>query len=141
MEIFSIAITSSLLTVMLISFIIFIARASILKYIQYSIKYEYDKKLIKIEHEKEIRLKAELVAELMAEWLKKDVDYHKLNELSFKAFLWLPSDIAIDLSNSLSHKENSPDVREMIWKVRKHLLGDEDTIQFPDVIIFKDPTT
>ena len=101
METLSIAITSSFFTVILISIVIFIARTSILKYIQYSIKHEYDKKIIKIEHEKEIRLKAELIAELMAEWLKKDINYHKLNELSFKAFLWLPKDIATDLSKDL----------------------------------------
>ena len=75
----------------------------------------------------------------MSEWLKKKTDYAKLNELSFKSFLWLPSDIALDLSNALSHQKDAPDVREIIWKVRKHLLGDENEIDSQSIIIFNEP--
>ncbi|MFJ5437871.1 hypothetical protein ACIPT2_08375 [Pectobacterium brasiliense] len=69
------------------------------------------------------RMKAELMAELMAEWLSPSEDRKKLRELTFKAFLWLPKDIAEELSGVLSHK--SGDFRKLIGMVREHLLEEE----------------
>jgi hypothetical protein len=63
-----------------------------LRRVEFSIKHEYDRKLLKVENDLEVRLRAELVADLMAEWIKdkNDLDYHRLSHMSFQAFLWLP---------------------------------------------------
>lgn len=61
----------------------------------------------------------------------------KLNLLTFEAFLWLPDEILEDLSAVLSHSPDAPDVRQVLSKVRKHLLG--STNLGPEkFIIFKD---
>lgn len=61
----------------------------------------------------------------------------KLNLLTFEAFLWLPDEILEDLSAVLSHSPDAPDVRQVLSKVRKHLL--ELTNLGPGkLIIFKD---
>ena len=76
---------------------------------------------------------------MLYEWLSKDVDYQKLNELTFKAFLWLPKELADDLSSTLSHKNDAPDVRDLLDKVRKHLLGKSDRLESYKIIVFNDP--
>jgi hypothetical protein len=139
MDQFTIGIISSLSTVTLIGIIIFLFKTWIIKRLQYSIKHEYDKKLSELQHDREVSLKAELIAELLSEWISKDINYQKLNDLSFKAFLWLPTEIANDLSAALSHQEDAPDVRALLNKVRKHLLGKEDTFIASSVIVFSDP--
>lgn len=131
------AVLASLSTSAFLGVLVFVFRSWVSSRIQNSIKHEYDKKLKLIEHQKEVRIKAELIAELMAEWIKPKPCYSKLNELSFKAFLWLTENLANDLSNSLAHRENAPDLRELINKVRKHLLGDDDNLLTQNVIVFK----
>ncbi len=138
MEIWLASLLSSISTAALIALLVFLSRTWIVKRIQYSIKHEYDKKLSDIKYEREVRLKAELIAELLSEWINKKSDYQKLNELSFKAFLWLPPELAVDLSKSLSHKEDALDVRALIGKVRKHLLGADDFVEEFRVIVFDD---
>ena len=138
MDQFTIGIISSLSTVTLIGIVIFLSKTWIIKRLQYSIKYEYDKKLSELQHDREVSLKAELIAELLSEWISKDIDYQRLNDLSFKAFLWLPAEIANDLSASLNHQEGAPDVRVLLNKVRKYLLGKEDSFVASSIIIFKD---
>ena len=55
----------------------------------------------------------------------------------FRSFLWLPDEILEDLSAVLSHSPDAPDVRQVLSKVRKHLLG--PTNLGPEkFIIFKD---
>lgn len=116
----------------------FLLKAWVEKRIEYSVKHEYDQLLLKYEEEQEIRLRAALVAELMAEWLKEDkVDFDRLNKLSFEAFLWLPTDLAVDLSNTLAHKPGADSVRVIIQKVRRQLLSNEDTLDANHVIIFR----
>ena len=141
-----IAIISSVSTVSLIGVLGFLSKSWIQKRIQYSIKHEYDKKLSNIEHERAVQLKAELIADLLSEWISKDTDYQRLNDLTFKAFLWLPPELANDLSNSLNHQKRAiqnldapDDTRELIVKVRKHLLGQQDTFLSQNVIVFSDP--
>ena len=134
-----VAIISSVSTVSIIGILGFLSKSWIQKRIQYSIKHEYDKKLSNIDHERDIQLKAELIADLLSEWISKDIDYQRLNDLTFKAFLWLPPELANDLSNSLNHQKDAPDVRELIVKVRKHLLGQKDTFVAHNVIVFKKP--
>ncbi|WFE69542.1 hypothetical protein P8S54_04380 [Thiomicrospira sp. R3] len=136
MDIWIAALLNSLSTVVLMLILVFLSRTWIEKRIQYSIKHEYDRKLSEIEHSREIRIKAELVADLLAEWINKNEDKQKLNELTFKAFLWLPPELASELSNALSHKDEASNVREIINKVRKHLLGDDDSLKDHEVTVF-----
>lgn len=114
----------------------FLTKTWIEKRIEFSIQHEYDKKLSNFENDLEVRLRAELVADLMAEWLKEDVDYHRLNQLSFQAFLWLPPHLARDLSNTLAHKLGADSTRSIIQKIRKHLLGANDDLEAYHVIVF-----
>ncbi len=127
---------TALSPILTIPLMFFLLKNWIIKRLQYSIKYEYDSKLAKAEHNREVRLKAELVSELLSEWINKNEDKQRLNELTFKAFLWLPPEIASDLSKLLSHKPDSPDVRGIVDRVRKHLLGKDDTLESHQIIIF-----
>jgi hypothetical protein len=52
-----------------------------------------------------------------------------------EAFLWLPDDIVSDLSSLLSDKDGAPEVRELIFRVRK-LLSSKTNIEAWQVIIF-----
>lgn len=104
--------------------------------LQYSIKHEYDKNIEKYKNELESRKKAELIAELLSEWLSFPDSQTKLNKLTFEAFLWLPDNIAKDLSNLLAHKENSPEVRDILLKIRQYLLNNNTNLESTDIIIF-----
>ena len=88
-----------------------------------SVRHEYDSKLEQLRRDMAIRDRAALVAELIAEWGSNPEDRKHLNRLSYEAFLWLPSDIARDLSMCFSKQEGAPTAKEIVGKVRKHLLG------------------
>jgi hypothetical protein len=132
-------ISGAITTTFLLGVLAFLTKTWIERRIEFSIQHEYDKKLSKFENDLEVRLRAELVADLMAEWIKdtKSLDYHRLNQLSFQAFLWLPPQLAHDLSSTLSHKPGADDLRSIIQKVRKHLLGESDNLEAHQVIVFK----
>jgi hypothetical protein len=137
MEFISFAL-GTITTTLLLGVLAFLSKTWIEKRIEFSIQHEYDKKLSQYEKDLEVRLKAELVADLMAEWIKDEanLDYHRLNQLSFQAFLWLPPQLARDLSATLNHKSGSDDLRSIIQKVRKHLLGSSDDLEAQHVIVF-----
>ncbi|EGQ8088784.1 hypothetical protein MOU99_004267, partial [Vibrio vulnificus] len=103
----------SVSTVTLLAIVAYLCRSWLIERLKASIKHEYDLKMLEVESQKEIRLKGEIVAELLAEWIRKGhkLDYHQLNKLSFQAFIWLPKDLAEELSNSLAQKPGSQDVR------------------------------
>ncbi|MBU0908744.1 MAG: hypothetical protein KKA54_03535 [Proteobacteria bacterium] len=132
---------SSFSTVSIIAVIGFLLRSWIATRLRWSIKHEYDKKMLEVESQKEIRLKGEIVADLLAEWIRKsgNLDYHQLNRLTFQAFLWLPKDLAEELSNSLTQATNSKDVRALLVDIRKYLHGKDDGFKPKDVIVFDEP--
>ncbi len=84
----------------------------------------------------EARKKAELIAELLSEWLAFPESQIKLNKLTFEAFLWLPDEIAKDLSDLLAHKKNAPEVRDILLKIRKYLLNNKTNLEPKEIIIF-----
>jgi len=87
-----------------------------------SIKHEYDKKLEEYKNDNEKRNKAEQISELLSEWLSFPDSQKELNKLSINLFLWLPDNLAKDLSNLLSHNLNeSLDIRDFILNIRKYL--------------------
>lgn len=117
-----------------------IAKSWVEKRIEHSIAHEYARKLASYEaaivQQQEIRQRAALMADLLSSWLKIGADRDELNKLSFEAFLWLPQEIAADLSNTLAHKPGAPSVRDLIIKTRQHLLGSQDSLTSPEVIVF-----
>jgi hypothetical protein len=108
---------------------------------QYSVKHEYDKNIEKLKNELELRKKTELIAELLSEWLSFPEKQSKLNKLTFKAFLWLPDEIASNLSKLLSHENNAPDVRDTLIEIRKYLLNKNTTLKADEIIIFTQENT
>jgi hypothetical protein len=100
-----------------------------------SIRHEYEQKLERIREDARIREKSQLIAELFAEWIRFPEDQTRLNQLTLEAFLWLPDDIAEDLSGLLSHKRPELEIRELVARVRLHLLG-STSITHREIIIF-----
>ncbi|MCU8466019.1 DUF3265 domain-containing protein, partial [Vibrio vulnificus] len=141
METIITSIISSISTVSLIGVAVYLGRSWLVERLKASIKFEYDLKVLEIANQKEIQLKAELVADLLAEWTRfeEELDYYELNRLSFQAFVWLPADLANDLSNTLAHKPGADEIREIVKKVRVHLQGKNDDLEFEKVIVFQDP--
>jgi uncharacterized protein with von Willebrand factor type A (vWA) domain len=138
---FIMGLLGSVSTVAILGFVVYISRSWIIERLKASIKHEYDLKMLEVESQKEIRLKGEIVAELLAEWIRKGgkLDYHQLNKLSFQAFVWLPKELAEELSNSLAHRPGSQDVRTLIKNVRTYLQGEDDGFKAKDVIVFREP--
>ncbi len=141
MEQFLIAIISSISTVTILGFAGYIFRSWILVRLKASIKHEYDLKILEVQRQKEIRLKGEIVSELLAQWIRKNgtIDYYELNKLSFQAFIWLPKDIAEELSSSLAHKPGAQDLRVLIKNIRTYLQSEDDGFKSKDVIVFNEP--
>ncbi len=104
--------------------------------LQYSIKHEYDLNLEKFKNEIETKKRAELIAKLLSLWLTHPEKQQELNRLTFEAFLWLPDEIAHDLSNLLAHSRNAPEMRSILLSVRKYLLDGKTDLDESDIIIF-----
>jgi len=138
MEAVLIATNLVLLMVLVVGF--FIGKTWLKNTVQYAVKHDYDVMLASIQdaytkanedqkRHHEIRMKSALIAELMAEWMSNPQDMKKLRQLTNEAFLWLPADLATELSLVLSHSENAIDQREFFSRVRKHLLGSDDALE------------
>ncbi|EPY1013154.1 hypothetical protein ACW9OX_004246 [Vibrio vulnificus] len=78
MENIVVALMSSISTVSVIAIVGYLLRTWIATRLRWSVKHEYDMKMLEVENQKEIRLKGEVVAELLAEWIRKNgnLDYH-----------------------------------------------------------------
>lgn len=137
---FAMGLLGSVSTLAILGFIAYIFRSWIIEKLKGSIKHRHDLKMLEIENQKEIRLKGEIVADLLAAWLRKggNLDYHQLNKLSFQAFLWLPKELAEELSNSLAHQKDSLDIRTIIKKIRTYLQGKDDGFEAKNVIVFNE---
>ncbi|MCA4780271.1 hypothetical protein IF090_11610 [Acinetobacter towneri] len=110
------------------------------------VKLKYSIKLEEYKYEVEKRKKAEMVAKLLAHWLSFPEQQEELNRLTFECFLWLPDDIAQDLSSLLAHKEeNKVCVRSVLNKIRKHLNSESPSTSFnrlenDQIIVFSQET-
>jgi hypothetical protein len=131
---------TNLLLLLFIVVSLFIGKAWVKNTVQYAVKHDYDVLLTNMQEaysraneeqkrQHEIRMKSALIAELMAEWMSNPQDMKKLRQLTNEAFLWLPADLASELSLVLSHNENAIDTREFFSRVRKHLLGSDDNLE------------
>lgn len=130
-----------------IALFIFIARTWLKTTIEQSVKHETDVLLEKVrqanaislenyKRSHEVRMKSALLAELMAEWVSIPQDRKKLRQLTNEAFLWLPQDLAQELSKVLSHDPSTIGYRNFMKKVRVHLLGEDDGLEPNDIITF-----
>jgi hypothetical protein len=111
--------------------VVFLGRAWVEARIRGSIEHEYRKQLALFEQELDRKSKVALVADLIAEFIKVPKGEplprehrHRLNTLSFQATLWLPRELAIELSKRL---QNAPDAKspfEIILLARRLLTDD-----------------
>ena len=143
----TVLIATNLLTMLVLVIGFFIGKTWLKNTVQYAVKHEYDVMLESIkdansklnEEQKrqyEIRMKSALIAELMAEWVSPSDDKKKLRQLTNEAFLWLPSDLATELSKVLSHKPDALNFRAFMLRVRKYLQGQSDSFEEFRFIIF-----
>ena len=91
-----------------------------------------------LRRELQIRDRAAKIADLISEWYSWPESQKQLNLLTFEAFLWLPDDILEDLSAVLSHAPDAPDVRQVLSKVRKHLIGSTNLDPSKFIILTKE---
>ncbi len=84
MEIITAALVGSVSTLGSLAVVAYFLRKWLSTRLRWSVKHEYDKKMLEVKSQKEIRLKGEVVAELLAEWIKNTgkLDYHQLNKLT-----------------------------------------------------------
>ncbi len=115
--------------------------------ITYATKHKYDELIESIkktnqalqEQEKiarEVRMKAAIISELLAEWVSQPKEMKRLRELTFEAFLWLPEDLAIELSKLLNHEPESIGLRAFLIRVRVY-LGVDDGLEDYRIITFR----
>lgn len=116
--------------------IIYFSKNWISSKINHHLKHHYDKLTEDYKKDQLIKQKSELIGNLLSEWISHPVNQKKLNQLTFEAFLWLPKEIANDLSDTLAHKENAKSIRDIISAVRIHLLGTENRIEAQQIIVF-----
>ncbi|MEG2266670.1 MAG: hypothetical protein RSA84_11010 [Acinetobacter sp.] len=137
----------NLLWFVVVTGLFFIGKNWLKSAVQYSVKHHYDEMLESIKNENtkaneeqkrqhEIRMKSALIAELMAEWVSHPQDMKNLRKLTNEAFLWLPADLATELSKVLSKKQDAIDYRDFFSRVRKHLLGRDDSLDAVRFITF-----
>jgi predicted membrane chloride channel (bestrophin family) len=93
-----------------------------------------------LKREIQIKDRSAKIAELIAEWLTYPEEQKTLNTLTIEAFLWLPDDILQMLSQVLSHSPTAPNIREVLAKVRQHLIT-ESNLDPKEFIIFQQETT
>jgi hypothetical protein len=132
LEVFFAAVVGTGLTGAVVAFL---AKIWIETRLKESIKHEYDQKMAifkqELEEKQIERQKIELVSELIAEWMacppgeNFTKDYRtRLNQLSFQAALWLPSELAIEVSKRLQMKPDAKTSWELILFARRLLTGD-----------------
>jgi hypothetical protein len=136
MDIISNILTTTFASTLLVLVVGYFLKPLIEKKLELYFQHKYDKKLIEFKNDVEIRRKAEIIAELMAEWIKNPEKNDSLNLLAIQAFLWLPPDLARNLASTLMIEEDSDDVRTIIQKVRKYLLGQDDDLDPRSIILF-----
>jgi hypothetical protein len=111
--------------------VVFLGRAWVDARIKGSIEHEYRKQLVLFQQELDRKTKVALVADLMAEFIKVPQgeplpreQRHLLNKLSFQATLWLPPELAIELSKRLQNASGAKSPFEIILLARRLLTDD-----------------
>lgn len=126
--------------VVIFPLMLFIGRTWLKSTVENAVKHEYDVMLETIKtanataleqqkRQHEIKMKSVLIAELLSEWVTIPQDRKRLRQLTNEAFLWLPPDLATELSKVLAHKEDALDYRLFMDKMRKYILGKDDKME------------
>jgi hypothetical protein len=96
-----------------------------------SIEHEYKKQFEifqrKLDQQQKVELVAELLAEVLATPYGEPVSREQrtlLNKLSFQASLWLPGELAIELSKRLQNKPDAKTPFEIMLIARRLLISD-----------------
>lgn len=109
------------------------------KLIEFRIELEKDKMLEDYKTSELIRLKADMIADLIVEFSKKNPDANKLNKLAFEASLWLPKHLVEMMALMLTNNSQAPDFKFILAEVRVHLLGENERINVASFVHFPDP--
>lgn len=124
-------VTSVIASAAAISIVAFLGRTWIEARLKSSVEHEYKKQFELFQRQLDRKEKIELVAELLAEYIKIPIgetvpreQRHLLNKLSFQATLWLPSDLAIQLSKRLQNQPDAKNPFELILLARQLLTDD-----------------
>lgn len=132
---FETILSSVVAAVATVSVLAFLGKSWIETRLKASIEQEYKKQFEFFKRELDQKQKVELVAELLAEYLKtpygEPVTREQrtvLNKLSLQASLWLPSELAIELSKRLQNKPDATTPFDLILLARRELTGDTSII-------------
>jgi hypothetical protein len=113
--------------------------------IRASIEHEYQKQFALFQRELDQKLKVELVADLLAEYMRTPQgdtmtreQRTQLNKLSFQASLWLPAELAMELSRRLQNQPEAKSPFELVLVARRLLI--DDTSLGPEHVTFWNPT-
>lgn len=107
----------------------FLGSAWIMARLTASIKHEYDTKLEEFRYNIRVREQAARVAEYMAfaRRLEKDspsTDYQKADQLAWELAMWLPSDVYMQMAESMVNPDGEMNPLAVVVAVRELLLGD-----------------
>jgi hypothetical protein len=121
----------------------FLARTWIEARLKSSIEHEYKKQFELFQRQLDRQQKVELVAELLAEFIKIPAgevvpreQRHLLNRLSFQSTLWLPPELAVQLSKRLQNHPDAKSAFELILLAR-HLLTDDASLKLEHVTFWR----
>lgn len=124
-------VTAVLSSVVATSVIAFLGKTWLEARVKASIEHEYKKQFELFERELDRKEKVELVAELLAEYMRipqgEDMPRDQrslLNKLSFKTTLWLPPELAIELSKRLQNQPDAKSPFDLVLMARRVLIGD-----------------
>lgn len=116
-----------------VAVVIWLLKTSTGTLIEATIKHEFDKRAADYKEEIELRRRAQLVAELLAEWMAAapgevmtSEQRKRLNRLSFESTLWLPEEISVELSKVLQKSPDAPSHFDVLLRVRKYLSGEHN---------------
>ncbi len=120
--------TQTIYLILAFAFLQFISTIWIKSRLEQSIKYEYHKKLETFKEERELRQKASIVADFLAEWTHERENTKRLNQLLCELTLYLPSAHVKKLKQCV---QGSADItaNELLISIRNHLLKDTDKIE------------
>lgn len=126
--------SSVLAAITTVAVLTFLGKSWIEARLKASIEQEYKKQFEFFKRELDQKQRVELVADLLAEYMKTPYgepvtreQRTMLNKLSLQASLWLPSELAIELSKRLQNQPDAKTTSDLILIARRELTGDTST--------------
>ena len=123
--------TSIITTIGTIGVVAILGKSWIEARLKSSIEHEYSKQIAIFQQELDQKNKVALVAELLAEYMKTPYgetisrdQRTVLNKLSLQATLWLPAELAIELSKRIQNRPDAKSPYDLILIARRQLIND-----------------